>query len=404
MTKKILFVDDEPMVLDGLRRSFRPLSPEWVAEFVTSSAEALEAIKREPFDAVITDMRMPGMDGAQLLDEVCQHSPQTIRMVLSGQSDQETVLRSISPTHQYISKPCDTEELKSKIASAFALRELLENAELRALVSQQKNIPSLPLPYLQIMEEINSKEPSLKRMGQIISQDLGMTAKILQIVNSAFFGLRYRISTARHAVELLGMDIVKAIVLSVHVFSQFETDCFREADMLWLRAHSFQTGMFARLIAQRQSSDPNVTEAAFTAGLLHDIGKLILATAARTKYNQVLKLVDFEKIGLCDAERKVLGCTHAEVGAYLLGVWGLPGPIVEAVAWHRNPSASRISSFSPLAAVHAGSMYHQEWYPSRLEDAAVLDLPFFKAIGLADQEPEWKLACKALDEKGMVHV
>jgi HD-like signal output (HDOD) protein len=404
MTKRILFVDDEPMVLNGLRRSFRPLSPEWVAEFVASGAEALEAINREPFDAVVTDMRMPGMDGAQLLDEVRLRSPQTIRMVLSGQSDQETVLRSISPTHQYISKPCDTDELKSKIASAFALRDLLDNAELRALVSQQKSIPSLPLPYLQIMEEINSKDPSLVRMGQIISQDLGMTAKILQIVNSAFFGLRSRISTARHAVELLGMDIVKAIVLSVHVFSQFETDCFREADMLWLRAHSFQTGMFARLIAQRQNAEHAVIEASFTAGLLHDIGKLILATAARKKYTEVLRLVDFDDVGLCDAELTVLGCTHAEVGAYLLGVWGLPGPIVEAVAWHRNPSASRVTVFSPLAAVHAASMYHQEWYPSRLQDAAVLDLPFLTALGLADQEPQWKLACKALDEKGAMHV
>ncbi len=404
MTKRILFVDDEPMVLNGLRRSFRPLSPEWVAEFVTSGAEALEAIKREPFDAVITDMRMPGMDGAQLLDEICQRSPQTIRMILSGQSDQETVLRSISPTHQYVSKPCDTEELKSKIASAFALRDLLENAELRALVSQQKNIPSLPLPYLQIMEEINSKDPSLKRMGQIISQDLGMTAKILQIVNSAFFGLRYRISTARHAVELLGMDIVKAIVLSVHVFTQFETDCFREADMLWLRAHSFQTGMFARAIAQHQQAEHSVMEAAFTAGLLHDIGKLILATATRKKYAEVLRIVDFENVGLCDAERRVLGCTHAEIGAYLLGVWGLPGPIVEAVAWHRSPSVSPVTGFSPLAAVHAASLYHQEWYPSRLQDATVLDLPFFQAQGLAEREQEWKLVCKALDEKGMVNV
>ncbi len=404
MTKRILFVDDEPLVLDGLKRSFRPLSPEWAAEFVASGAEALEAINRSQFDAVVTDMRMPGMDGAQLLDEVCQRSPQTIRMILSGQSDRETVLRSISPTHQYISKPCDTDQLKSKIASAFALRDLLDNAELRALVSQQKNIPSLPLPYLQIMEEINSPEPSLERMSQIVSQDLGMTAKILQIVNSAFFGLRNRISTARHAVKLLGMDIVKGIVLSVHAFSQFEADCFHEPDMLWLRAHSFQTGMFARVIAQHQGASQAVIEDSFTAGLLHDIGKLILATAARKKYTEVLKLVDFENVGLCDAERKVLGCTHAEVGAYLLGVWGLPGPIVEAVAWHNNPSASHVAVFSPLAAVHAGSMYHQEWYPARLQDSAVLDLPFFQVLGLAEREPDWKQACKALDDSGTVYV
>jgi HD-like signal output (HDOD) protein len=325
-------------------------------------------------------------------------------MIISGQSDREMVFRSISPTHQYISKPCDADQLKSKIASAFALRDLLANQDLRAIVLQQKNIPSLPLPYLQIMEEINSKDPSLVRMAQIISQDLGMTAKVLQIVNSAYFGLRNRISTARHAVKLLGMDIVKAIVLSVHAFSQFEADCFQEPDMQWLRAHSFQTGMFARLIAQRQGSEQSVVEDAFTAGLLHDIGKLILATATRKKYAEVLKLVDFENIGLCDAERSILGCTHAEVGAYLLGAWGLPGPIVEAVAWHHNPSASQITVFSPLAAVHAGSTYHQEWYPARLQDAASLDVPFLNGLGLTDREPEWRLACKALDDSGTVYV
>ena len=150
MNKRILFVDDEPAVLQGLQRSLRGMRQEWEMEFAASGREALETMARSPFDVVITDMRMPEMDGAQLLDQVRKRFPQTVRIVLSGQSDRETILRSIGPTHQYMAKPCDLEDLKQKLTHTFALRELLADPRLKEIVCQLENIPSLPSLYIAI--------------------------------------------------------------------------------------------------------------------------------------------------------------------------------------------------------------------------------------------------------------
>ena len=185
--KHLLFVDDESKLLDGLKRSLRPMRDEWDMTFVTSGADALMALEQAPFDVVISDMRMPGMDGAQLLREVQQRYPQTVRIVLSGQSDQESIYRSIGATHLYLAKPCESEQLKAAVRRACALRELLGSDLLRRFVTGMQQIPSQPMLYAEIRREAESKTASLKTISAIISKDMGMIAKILQLVNSAYF-------------------------------------------------------------------------------------------------------------------------------------------------------------------------------------------------------------------------
>jgi HD-like signal output (HDOD) protein len=383
------------MVLTGLERSFRPLRRQWISAFVQSGADALQAIDREPFDAVVTDMRMPGMDGAQLLDEVRNRSPHTIRMILSGQSDRETILRSISPAHQYIAKPCDTNDLKSKLTGAFALSDLLQNSELRATVARLKAVPSVPSLYSQILKEMDSEEPSMARLGQIVSQDPGMTAKILQVVNSAFFGLRGQIASAVHAVDILGLETVRSIILCVDAFSRLEGSLLTGPDIAWLHTHSLATAGFARRIAQLEGAESQVVDDAFTTGILHDIGKHILASTSGEAWKSALDLARSKKVTLYEAERETLGCTHAEVGAYLLGMWGLPGSIVEGVARHCNPPADLNSGFTAGAAVYAASIFHEEVCGSRLADGVTLDDSFFHGPG-GDRRQQWKEACMNL--------
>ena len=220
MSKRVLFVDDEALVLQGLQRSLRPLRNEWEMVFLDSAEAALAAMEQQPFDVLVTDMRMPRVDGAQLLQDVRERFPQTVRFVLSGHSDRETVMRAVVPAHQYISKPCDVEELKQKLARAFAIQEVLQDAALRRLVSQLPSVPSLPSLYVQITNALQAEEGSLSEVARIISQDMGMCARILQLVNSAFFGLPSRITSPAQAVSLLGFDNVQALVLSIGIFSQ----------------------------------------------------------------------------------------------------------------------------------------------------------------------------------------
>ena len=222
MAKRILFVDDEPNVLSGLQRTLRPMQYQWEMEFVPSGEEALQALGLRPFDAVVTDMRMPGMTGAQLLDIVRDKFPQTIRIVLSGQSERESLVRSISSAHQFLSKPCEPEKLKSVIEGTIALANLLEDEALKKFISRLKCVPSIPTVYQEFTKEMRSADPSAQRLGKIISQDMGMTSKVLQTVNSAGYGIRVEISDPARAVMMLGIDTIQAMLLSLGVFSSFD--------------------------------------------------------------------------------------------------------------------------------------------------------------------------------------
>lgn len=399
MKKHILFVDDEPSVLEGLRRMLRPLRDEWEMHFVGSGTEALTLLAQTPCDVVVSDMRMPGMDGAQLLNEVMHRYPAVIRIMLSGQSSQEAILRAVGPTQQYLAKPCDPEILKATVARTSTLRELLTDATLKKLVSGMKELPSLPSLFLEVVEALKSPDVSIQKVSQLIARDVGMTAKILQLVNSAFFGQRRRVDDLARAVSLLGFDTIKTLVLSLHIFSQCEQTKFKDLSINTLWDHSFTTGALARVIARAEKQAQHVTDAAFTAGLLHDCGKLVLATNLPDSYGTVLALVRDQRLPFWKAEGEILGVTHAEVGAYLLGIWGLPEPIVETLAFHHRPAHCLEQTFGPLTAVHVAEGLEHEHVDTDSPPASV-DLDYLARLGLSDRLPLWREHCSTLLQGG----
>ena len=389
--KQLLFVDDESKLLDGLKRSLRPMRHEWNMTFVTSGAEALEALAQAPFDVIISDMRMPGMDGAQLLNKVQQRYPQVVRIVLSGQSDKELIYQSIAATHQYLDKPCESELLKATVMRACALRDLLGNDSLRRLVTGMQQIPSQPTLYAEIRREAESKTASIRTVGAIISKDMGMTAKILQLVNSAYFGLRGTVSTAEQAVNLLGLDTVQALVLTVQVFSQFAATHGSgfNIDRLW--EASTETGALARAIAKTEQAPALMIEQAYTAGLLHDVGSLVFVANVLERYVAALKTSHDTGSSVWDVERQDFGASHADVGAYLLGLWGLGDPIVEAVAFHHRPSDCVGNTFSPLTAVHVANVLQQELSQHATGDVpSQIDSTYLDRLHMTDRLPHWR--------------
>jgi HD-like signal output (HDOD) protein len=379
----------------------RPLRHEWQVEFARSGPEALSVLAQSPFDVVVSDMRMPGMDGAQLLNEVMRRYPRIVRIVLSGHSDWESILRSVGPAHQFLAKPCDADTLKATVVRACVLRDLLTDEMLKQLVSQLKSLPSLPSLYLELMEELQSKNSSIQKVGQIVAKDVGMSAKILQLVNSAFFGLCRHVSSPAQAVVFLGADTIKALVLSVHIFSQLDSTRLRNfsIDALW--NHSLQTSAFSKLLSKTENADPKIVDYAGMAGLLHDSGKLVLAANLPDHYNAALNLSREQNLTLREAEREVFGATHAEIGAYLLGLWGLPDPIVEAVAFHHHPTRCLDQQFSPLTAVHVANALQHEIHPTpAAKGAPQVDFNYLKEIGLVDRLPVWRDVCRAASAEG----
>ena len=359
-------------------------------------------MSRTAFDVVITDMRMPGMDGAQLLELVRVKFPRTVRMILSGQSDRDSILRSIGPTHQYLSKPCDVEELKQKLRHAFALRDLLADPQLKEIVSRLESVPSLPAIYVAITKALETPDSSITEIGGIIAQDIGMSTKLLQLVNSAFFGLASQVSNVKQAASLIGIDNIRALALSVNVFSRFEGSLGEDLAFLW--NHSLATAGFAKIIAHSQNSSRTEVENSFTAGILHDIGRLILASACGNDYKEVLRRAA-AGTDLPAAEQEVFGCTHAAVGAYLLGLWGLPDAIVASAAWHHEPASGGPQAFSPMIAVHAANHYDYELhtYPAFAAKPA-LDEALLGQLGLRERIPVWAKACQDLAPKEKSHV
>ena len=222
--RKILFVDDESMVLDGLRRMLRSMRQEWDMTFVESGQMALDWLEKNNCDVIVSDMRMPGMDGAQLLGEVRQRHPHMIRLALSGHSEVEMLLESVRATHQFLAKPCDPEILRSTVERALGLMAMIEDDAIRMIIAQIDSLPSLPALYGEVMNEICTPEGSISKVGQIIEKDVAMTAKMLQIVNSAFFGLKRHVSSASQATTLLGVDIIRSLVLTTKIFSSFDQD------------------------------------------------------------------------------------------------------------------------------------------------------------------------------------
>lgn len=375
--QRILFVDDEPMVLQGLQRVLRPFRSEWEMLFVGSGPEALQALEAQPFDVIVTDMRMPGMNGAELLKEVVLRHPSMVRIVLSGHADKDLVSQCVGVAHQFISKPCDPAELKALIRNACLLSGKLVDDEVRRIIGAIDSLPSVPDLYLKLKVALNQEEVEPRHLGAIIQMDIGMTAKILKLVNSPFFGLRREISTAQEAVAYLGIDTIKTLVLSNAIFEQskpFQTKLFNISD-LW--RHSMTVAAGAKAIAQAEGMTVALAEEAFVGGILHDVGVLILASNFPEDYDRVARLVTTEQIMIPTAEQEYFGVTHAEVGAYLLGLWGLPAQILNIVSLHHRVHLQNEGRVTPLIAVHAADVlcgvqdHHPLFETGRLDRAAL---------------------------------
>ena len=250
-----------------------------------------------------------------------------------------------------------------------------------------------------LLDELQSEDSSIQKIGKIITKDIAMASKVLQLVNSAFFGIPRHISDPHQAVNLLGLDTIKALVLTTEVFSKFDQEKLAGFDIEALWNHSIITGELVKRIAKKEGLAKQLIDDAFMAGLLHDIGKLVLADNFPDKYKDVLELVAKEKTGLTEAENKLLGASHAEVGAYLLGLWGLPDPIIEAVAFHHNPRNCPIQGFTPLVAVHVGNaLEHEDDLEPQSADP-IFDYDYIRELGFSERINAWKDICAQMEQE-----
>jgi HD-like signal output (HDOD) protein/ActR/RegA family two-component response regulator len=383
---QILFVDDEEMLLNGLRRSISAYCDNCGFTFVQTAEQALVLMSQKPFDVVITDLRMPRMDGIQLLERVKQQYPQTLRIVLSGNIKDVPTLKLVEVAHQVIAKPCDYETLIGVIDRSVRVRMYLSNPRLLGVIHNIRNLPSVPSIYTELMDAIDNETVDSTDIGRIIAKDTAMTAKILQLVNSAFFGIPGKITSAERATAYLGINTVRALVLGTHIFSSFESKYrqFFSIDSYWDCA--LKVSAIAKYMARDLGMGKEDQEAAQVAGIIHNIGTLLLLDY--TEYKTRLQISRKAVPPLM--EYKLFGVSHAEIGAYLLGIWGFSDMVVEAVALHHWPRTI-IQRRTDLATVlHCANGIYEMLVRNDKHVTPYLYMPYIKVLDFEEQVTEWK--------------
>lgn len=388
---RILFVDDEVSILNGIRNALRRERHRWDMVFVTSAAAALDEMARAPFDLCISDMRMPVIDGADLLAQIKQRYPQTARIVLSGHSDRQAILRALPAANQFLAKPCAPEQLASIIERACALQNTLNSSAMRELVGGLDRLPSVPAVYHALTEAIANPGTHIDEITRILEQDPAMCVKVLQLVNSPYFGASKVVNSLRSAVVYLGLDLIKSLTLSAHVFSTLEVSGATRACLDKMRRHSFRVAHLARRFLAGSKDADDV----FGIALVHDVGAIVLALLNADKYSSVIESGRLSGVPGHVAEVEAFGVSHAEIGAYLLGTWGLPFAMVEAVAYHHHPSPPSTGN-RIIAALHVA-------------DAAILgedadsehsfDRDYMECAGLEAEADHWMRIAKELNEE-----
>ena len=381
---RILFVDDNTQILDGIRRSMHCMRGEWQMRFKTDATAALSELAAQPADVVVSEMRMPGMDGSEFLSEVKRLCPEAVRIILSGQTETDSIIRVTRSAHQYLSMPCDAGTLKAAIARTTDLKAALNDEHLVALVGSVDALPTPPKSYQQLVECIRDPDSAIADVARIIRQDVAMTARVLKLANSGFFGLREPVQSIDRAVAFVGMEAISTLVLGQELFNASSSVAIPGFSLERLGKHSFETAAWARAVALHQKYPTRLADAAFLSGVLHDVGRLVFATRTPpTGQSQRERWLSELSVNM--------DTHHARVGGYLLGLWGFPDVIVEAVVWHHAPSRCRDAGLGLCGLVHVGDyLSHLSERSAVGSDPARLEPGYLETLGLADSLPAWR--------------
>lgn len=333
--KRVLFVDDELKILKALRRVLYPIQTDWDMFFAESGTEALALLSQAHVDLLVTDMRMPGMNGLTLLKESKRLHPRTIRVMLTGQPSRELFCEVLTVCHYFLWKPVDNQDLINLLTGIAAMDDSLQDERLLGLIGGMSSLPSLPALYVRLTDLLGREDSDVSQIAAVVAEDMAMAAQVLKMVNSAYFRVSREFSSLEEAVAYLGIDSLRQLVLVHHLFSECSGSAICKFHLEGLWAHSLCTAKLARAICESNHQNPQMSQNAYMSGLLHDIGKLVLIRHLPEMYGQVLERCGH---GHCQitCEEELLGTNHANIGGYLASLWGLPHTITQVLTFHHH--------------------------------------------------------------------
>ncbi|HEY6226730.1 MAG TPA: response regulator [Verrucomicrobiae bacterium] len=394
--KVILYVGPSVAANPGLQDCILGMNSEWQGVFAGNAEEAWRILEQGRFDAVVSEDSLPDTDGLEFLNRVHSRDAKVRRLAVVDLADRAATIKWTGASHHCVPAPWDTTALSGALQRTFDLRILLSNEKVRQLVGKMSRVPSPPDLYFNISKAIRSQSVELEEIANLILRDLAITAKLLQLANSAALGLRSRVTTVQQAIQYLGLEMVRSLVLLAHTFSYFDKSKGFSLEKLW--NHSMRVAALAQQIADHEGAE--IGDEAFLAGLLHDLGKLLLAVNLPEDYTAMLKAAQTKKTQTWQEEIEKFGATHAEIGAELLATWNFPLTVVEAVALHHHPAQLVTQGFSPLTAVYAANALIHE-ISDKVE--APIEMAYLTDLGLEEHVDSWReLATSRLASSGRI--
>lgn len=387
---RMLIVDDEQPLLDALEGRLRPLRKRWQMRFVNSGQEALDLMDQETFDILLCDVRMPGIDGTQVLTQARKQHPGLVRVAMTGNQGDRLALQLVPLAHQVIGKPFDVKALEDVVASANRLRGLITQDRVRDILGQIEELPAAPGVSAKLNAELSKPNVESRNIVEIIQREASLCSKILRVVNSPFIGALRPILDIPHAISFLGLDMLRSLVMSTEIH---ETLCSQNMpahfDLAQFQLHQLVTASIARKICKGYVR----SEDAFIAGLLHDVGLLLSISHLRELYTPIWKSTVDDEQSLFELEYKILGTSHAELGGYLMSLWGLPQEVVIAAAFHHKPWITPHEGVAIEDIIYVSDNLARRTAPfgsSLGKPAEPLDMNYLAAKGLDVHLSEWE--------------
>jgi HD-like signal output (HDOD) protein/CheY-like chemotaxis protein len=391
--KSILFVDDNENVINGIQRQLRSFRQQWQLFFANSGQQALDLMSKQTIDLVITDMMMPRMDGAELLKEINRLYPNTVRMILSGYADESALKTAMEVAHQYLSKPCSAEVLREVISQVFKIQSCISNPSLVAGIGDLHQLPSLPKIYHELNKAMKDENVTVNELADIFSRDMVLSAKLLHLINSPYFGMNRVISNITEAINLIGVKKLNNLVLSAHVKTAFPVTNPQLAgyfEYIWEDAG--RVSELAKQIAIAENQFDDRPDQAFLGGLLHNMGLLIFLSKNEDKLRSLLTEVKTSKKSISELEKTIFGYTRSEAAAYVLSLWKIPPRIIEAILLQNAPNESDYEGVNALTAVHAAACLLSPENPTEYQKLfkMELDTAYLQRLGLLEKVPVWQ--------------
>ncbi len=391
LTRRLLFVEGDQAVPQRFSELLRERSRVWDVAAAPSANEAMALLEQRAFDGVVASARLPGGSGVDLLNELSRRFPNLVRLIRYAPEDKALLRGFVGWPPCHLTRDMDAREIELGLQGAFQLAEWMADPALKTLIPKMIRLPAMPELYEQVMKLLADPNSSTEDVGRLIAQDPALTAKMLQMVNAAAFGMAHPVTSAVEAVLVLGAERTKALILVANTALHFDLSVCEGFSQEQFWHHSLATAGQARSIVQLETKDNRLADQAFTAGVLHDIGKLLFAANLPQEYSRMLATAKHQKKSDEEAERLAFGASHAQLGACLLGTWGLPLEFLRAIAWHHAPSESGEVRFSILTAVHVANAFdHGKSGSSEGSSVLKLDHRYLSRLGLNDRWNHWR--------------